>query len=86
MLHILGILTNHIATSQLDTIKSQVTGDYIIRKNTKKNKIYAEIGSYYTPTVNISNFLDSIFKFRYWPARFNLLQIKDTRKCTKLVP
>ena len=72
MLHILGILTNHIATSQLDTIKSQVTGDYIIRKNTKKNKIYAEIGSYYTPTVNISNFLDSILKFRYWPARFNL--------------
>ena len=72
MLHILGILTNHIATSQLNTIKSQVTGDYIIRKNTKKNKIYAEIGSYYTPTINISNFLDSIFKFRYWPARFNL--------------
>ena len=26
MLHILGILTDHVATSQLATIKSQVTG------------------------------------------------------------
>ena len=45
MLHILGILTDHIATSQLDDIKSQVTGDYMILKNAKKNKNYAEIGS-----------------------------------------
>ena len=45
MLHILGILTDHIETSQLDTLKSQVTGDYMILKNTKKNKIYMEIGS-----------------------------------------
>ena len=39
LLHILGTLTDHIATSQLDTIKNQVTGDYMIRKNTKKNEI-----------------------------------------------
>ena len=45
MFHSLGILTNHIATSQLDTIKSQMTGDYIILKNTEKNKNYVEIGS-----------------------------------------
>ena len=45
MLHILSILTDHIKTSQLDTIKSQVTGDYMIQKNTKKNKNYIEIGS-----------------------------------------
>ena len=45
MLHILGIVTDHMATSQLDTIKSQVTGDYMISKNTKKNKNYMEIGS-----------------------------------------
>ena len=41
----LGILTYHIATSQLDSIKSQVPGDYLILKNTKKNKNYMEIGS-----------------------------------------
>ena len=45
MLHIVGILTNHIATSQFDTINSQVPGDYLILKNTKKNKNYVEIGS-----------------------------------------
>ena len=45
MLHIVGNLTDHIATSQLDTIKSQVPGDYLILKNTKKNKNYMEIGS-----------------------------------------
>ena len=37
MLHALGILTDHIATSQLATIKSQVTGVYMNHKNTKKN-------------------------------------------------
>ena len=36
MLHNLGILTNHMETSQLDTIKSQVTGDYMILKNTEE--------------------------------------------------
>ena len=45
MLHIVGSLTGHIATSHLDTIKSQVPGDYLILKNTKKNKNYVEIGS-----------------------------------------
>ena len=45
MLHIIGILTNHIATSQLNNVKSQVPGDYMILKNTKKNKNYMEIGS-----------------------------------------
>ena len=45
MLHIFGIVTDHMATSQLDTIKSQVTGDYMISKNTKKNKNYMEIVS-----------------------------------------
>ena len=44
-LHILGILADHIATTQLDTIKSQVTGDYMISKNIKKNKDYVEIAS-----------------------------------------
>ena len=45
MLHIVGILTDHIAASQLDAIKSQVLGDYPILKNTKNNKNYVEIGS-----------------------------------------
>ena len=71
MLHIVGILTDHIATSQLDTIKSQVPGDYLILKNTKKNMNYVEIGSkcatstYHAPAVNISDFFDNILKFRY---------------------
>ena len=69
MLHILGILTDHIATSHLATTKSQVTGVYMIQKNTKKNKSYVEIGSnllhIIPPTVNISDFLDNILKFRY---------------------
>ena len=37
MLHIVGTLT--------DTVKSQVPGDYLIIKNTKKNNNYVEIGS-----------------------------------------
>ena len=45
MLHIVGVLTDHITTSQLDTTKSQVTGHYKILKNTRKNKNYVEIGS-----------------------------------------
>ena len=43
--HILGILTDHIATSQLATIRSQVACVYMIQKNTKKNETYLEIGS-----------------------------------------
>ena len=45
MLHILSILTDHTKTSQLDAMKSQVVGDYMILKNTKKNKNHVEIGS-----------------------------------------
>ena len=45
MLHSVDNLSDHIAPSQLDTIKSQVAGDYLILKNTKKNKNYVEIGS-----------------------------------------
>ena len=41
----LGILTDHIATRKLAKIKSQVTGVYMIRKNTKKNEICVEISS-----------------------------------------
>ena len=36
--HILGILTDHIATSQLATTKSPVTCVFMIQKNTKKNE------------------------------------------------
>ena len=43
MFQIFGIFTNHVATSQLDTINSQVTEDYMVLKNTK-NKTYVEIG------------------------------------------
>ena len=45
ILHIVGILTHHIATSQLDSIKAQVPCDYLILKNTKNNKNYVKIGS-----------------------------------------
>ena len=43
ILQIVGILTYHVATSQLDSIKSQVPGDYLILQNTKKNMNYVEI-------------------------------------------
>ena len=45
MLHILGILADHIAIIQVHTTKSQVTGDYMVSKNIKKNKDYVKIGS-----------------------------------------
>ena len=45
MLHILGILADHITISQVHTRKSQVTSDYMISKNIKKNKDYVKIGS-----------------------------------------
>ena len=86
MLHIVGILTDQIATSQLDTVKSQVpkvlqgveeSGDYLILEDTKKNKNYVEIGSK-RATFYISytrsqyfRFFYNFLKFRYWPAGFN---------------
>ena len=70
MLQILGILLYHIATNQLATIKSQVTGVYMIRKNTKKNETHWKLArsvlpsTYHTPTVRNSDFVD-VLKFRY---------------------
>ena len=92
MLHIVGILKNHIATSQLDTIKSQVPGDYLILKNTKKNKNNVEIGSkcatfYVSCTYSQSIF--PIFFITFLNSDIDLLdliklgnpfQIKDPRK------
>ena len=52
MLHILGILKDHTETSQYDTIKSQVIGDYMILKNTKKNKDYVDSGSSVLPSTH----------------------------------
>ena len=63
MLHILGILTDHIGTSQLATIKSHVIGVYMIWENTKNERLRWKLA--HTPTVNISHFLDNILKFRY---------------------
>ena len=70
MLHIVGILTDHIATSQLDTIKSQVPGDYLILENTRTRitwKLAQNVlpSTYHAPAVNISDFFDNILKFRY---------------------
>ena len=80
-LHILGILTDHIETCQLDTIKSQVTGDYMILKNTKKNKNHVEFGS----KCFLITFLSSDIDLLDLTKLGNLLEIKDTRKCTELV-
>ena len=66
-----------MATSQLAATKSQVTGVYMIRKNTKKNEALVKIGSkcatFYISYTHSQyyDFLDNILKFRYWPARFN---------------
>ena len=94
MLHSVGNLSNHIATSQLDTTKSQVAGDYLIIKNTKKNKNYVEIGSE-CATFYISCTRSQYFWFFFLNSDTDLLdltilgnpfQIKDPRKCTELVP
>ena len=61
MLHIFGRLTGHTATSQLATIKSQVTGVYMIRKNTKKNETEMEV---IRPQSIFSIFVDNLLKFR----------------------
>ena len=45
MLHTLSILTEHIATSQMATVKSQKTGVYMNKKNIKKNESYVKIDS-----------------------------------------
>ena len=45
MLHIFGVLADHVTTSQLGTRKNQATGDCMILKNTKKNKNFLEIAS-----------------------------------------
>ena len=67
MLHTLRIIAD-----QLAAIKSHVAGVYMNQKNRKKNKTYVEFGlTYHTPTVNISDFVGNILKFRYRPAGFN---------------
>ena len=97
MLHIVVVLTDHIATSHLDTIKSQVPGDYLILKNTKKNKNYLEIGSkcatfYISCTRSqyfrffLITFLNSDIDLLDLTILGNPFQIKDPRKCTELVP
>ena len=97
MFHIVGILTDHISTRQLDTIKSQVPGDYLILKNTKKNKNYIEIGSkcatfYISCTRSqylrffLIAFLNSDIDLVDLTKLGNLFQIKDPRKCAELVP
>ena len=97
MLHIVSILTDHIVTSQFDTIKSQVPGDYLIPKNTKKNKNYMEIDSkcatFYVSCTRSQyfrfffiTFLNSDIDLLDLTKLGNLFQIKDPRKCTELVP
>ena len=72
MLHTLRIITDHIATIQLAAIKSHVAGVHMNQRNRKKNKTYVEFGlTYHTPTVNISDFVGNILKFRYRSAGFN---------------
>ena len=62
MIHILGILADHIATCQFDIIKILVTGDYMILKNTKKDKNYVEISSKFA-TFHISYTHSQYFRF-----------------------
>ena len=64
MLHILGILSDHIATSQLDTIKTIVTGDYMISKNLRIYMDYVEIDSK-RATFYISSTHSQYFRFSW---------------------
>ena len=93
MLYIAGILIDHIATSQFDAIKSQMSVDYLLLKNTKKNKSYVEIG--YLLHVMRPQSIFPIFLIIFLNSDIDLLditklgklfQIKDPRKCTELVP
>ena len=86
MLQIAGILTYHTATSQLDSIKSQVPGDYLILKNTIMWKLAQSVlpSTYHAPAVNISDFLD--IDLLDLTKLGNPFQINDPRKCTELVP
>ena len=94
ILHILSILADHITTSQLTTIKSQVTGVYMIEKNTKRNEIYVEIVCYFLYIIHPQSifsifliiFLNSDIDLLDLTKLVNLFQIKDPRKCTELVP
>ena len=56
-----GILTDHIATSQLGTIKSRVTGDYMIRKNTRMNEKLAQSVLHSLKSVQIRSYFWSVF-------------------------
>ena len=97
MLHILAVLTDHIATSQLDTKKSQVTGDYIILKITKEGQelrgnwlkvCYLQhiIHPQSIFPIFLITFLNSDIDLLDLTKLGNLFQIKDPRKCTELVP
>ena len=83
MFIIFGIFRYHIATSKLDTIKSKVTGDYMILKNTNKNKNYVEIFSKFS--ICLIKFLNSDIDLLDLNKLGNLFQIKDPRKCIQLV-
>ena len=63
-IQIFGVLTDHIATSQLDTRKNQATGDCIILNNTKKDKNFLEIGPKCAPFY-ISYILSQYFRFSW---------------------
>ena len=93
MLLIFGILTDHIATSQIDW---WLHGS---NKNTKKNKNYLEIGSkcatFYVSNIYVSQSIFPIFLITLLNSDIgllhltklgNLFQINDPRKCTELVP
>ena len=78
MLYIFGIVADNIVISQLVTIKSQVNGFQMIRKNTKKNKNYVEIGF-------LIIFLNSYIDLLDLTELSNLFQIKEPRRCEELV-
>ena len=84
MVHILGILTDHIATSQLDTIEIQVTGDHMIRKN-KLRYLLHNIHPQSIFLIFLIIFLNSDINLLDLTKSGNLFQIKDQRKCKEFV-
>ena len=95
MLHILGILADHIANIQLDTIKSQVAGDYMISKNIEQGlcgnwlKVCYRLHIIHPQSIFpifLITFLNSDIDLLDLTRLGNLFQIKDPRKCTALVP
>ena len=100
MFHIIGIFTDHISTSQLDTIKSQVPGERHVPDPKERHKEEQELHGNWLKMcyllhimhpqsifpIFLITFLNSDIDLLHLTILGNPFQIKDPRKSTELVP